>query len=159
MQTETTSFYGLLNIIISDSANCFLIVLISCSKLLLKHSHQSLNFCAIVRFFSFSCTPCLYFLRTRSHSESQEIFNLNVAICREKYTLQLSQRNSGNENLDVFGTERWAFNLLCFWTSKVSCTVWISNTKHSPERGSIHVYTTNLLLKLSYLNQFRDLSN
>lgn len=113
----------------SDSANCFLIVLISCSKLLLKHSHQCLNFCVIVRFFSFSCRPYLYFLRTRSHSEGQEIFNSNVAICREKYTLKFSQGNSGNKNLDISGTKCWAIHLLCFWTSKIPCTVWISNTK------------------------------
>lgn len=30
----------------------------------------------------------------RSHSEGQEIFNLNVAICKGKYSLKLSEGNS-----------------------------------------------------------------
>lgn len=77
------SLYGLLYLIISDSQNCSLIFLILCSTLLLKHSNHSLNLCITVTV-----------QKKKSHSEDQEIFNLNGEIYKEKYILKLSQANS-----------------------------------------------------------------
>lgn len=137
------SLYGLLYLIISDSQNCSLIFLILCSTLLLKHSNHSLNLCITVTV-----------QKKKSHSEDQEIFNLNGEIYKEKYILKLSQANS------PYKLRKWKLGHIWHLTLNILLTLLLNFKgslhttdfklqKNSSQRVSTHVYTTNLPLKSS----------
>lgn len=135
------SLYRILNIIISDSANCFLIFPIPCSKLLLKHLIHSLNLCIIVRLFSFYNVDHVFtFLSARSRSEGQEIFNLNVAICKENIALNFLKETA------LINSGKWKLGRIWHKTLNVPLTLLLNLKgplhsmdfklqKHSPEKS------------------------